>query len=73
MKAILEFNLPEDQVDFEMAVHGSDYKHVLWNIDQHLRAQLKYNEKLTQEAHDALQEARDKLYQLASESNVTID
>jgi hypothetical protein len=34
MKAILEFNLPEDKVDFNLAVKGSDWWHVCWKMDQ---------------------------------------
>lgn len=32
MKATLEFNLPEDQVDFDLVVQASDLYAALWDI-----------------------------------------
>lgn len=34
MKATLEFNLPEEQEEFETTVKASDYKLALWDIAQ---------------------------------------
>ena len=34
MKAILEFNLPEDKQDFTVATNGLNFWHVLWDLDQ---------------------------------------
>ena len=34
MEAILKFNLPEDHIEFEMAVNGSKMHSVLWEMDQ---------------------------------------
>jgi len=42
MKATLEFNLPEDQSDFDLAVNGAKAQVALWEMDQWLRAQYKY-------------------------------
>ena len=44
MKAILEFNLPEDQEQFDAANRGMDWALVAWDIDQLLRKKLKYEE-----------------------------
>lgn len=52
MKAILDFNLPEDQSEFDDAIKGSDWKNLVWNMDQYLRKQVKYNEALTLEQRD---------------------
>jgi hypothetical protein len=37
MKAILEFDLPNDEANFDMAVKASDYYSALWDIWQFLR------------------------------------
>jgi hypothetical protein len=37
MKAILEFNLPEEEKDHLDAVNGTNWKLVVWDIDQLLR------------------------------------
>jgi len=42
MKAILEFNLPDDQQDFDLATSGLKFWSVLWDLDQSLRAKTKY-------------------------------
>ena len=42
MKAILEFNLPEDHTEFEFANNGAKMYSVLWEMDQWLRTQYKY-------------------------------
>jgi hypothetical protein len=74
MKAILEFNLPDDQQEFDLANSGLKFWSVLWELDQELRAKTKYaSDDLPQDKYDAYQEVRDKLYELMSESNITFD
>ena len=74
MKAILEFNLPDDQQEFDLANSGLKFWSVLWELDQDLRAKTKYApDDLPQDKYDAYQEVRDKLYELMSESNITFD
>ena len=45
MKAILEFELPEDNSDFTLANNGFKYWSILSDIDNHLRGVLKYGHK----------------------------
>ena len=75
MKATLEFNLPEDQIEFEFATNGSKWWNVCWEMDQWLRAQYKYmpDEKYSKEKYDAYYEAREKLFELISENGVSLD
>ena len=42
MKAILEFNLPEEQSEFERATKGGDTYLVLWDLDMILRNMVKH-------------------------------
>ena len=44
MKATLEFNLPEEQEEYENAVRAPKLKTALWNIVQSLRSIDKYEE-----------------------------
>ena len=47
MKAILEFILPDDKVEFEAATKSMDWAILAWDIDQYIRSRLKYQtEKL---------------------------
>jgi hypothetical protein len=43
MKAILEFNLPEEQTEFDAAVNAGGYIQVLNTLDTELRRMGKYD------------------------------
>ena len=74
MKAILEFNLPDDQQDFEMASNAMKFWSVLYELDQDLRAKTKYaSDDLPQDKYDAYQEVRESLRELMSENNISLD
>ena len=74
MKAILEFNLPDDQQDFDLATSGLKFWSVLCDLDQSLRAKTKYaSDDLPQEKYDAYQEIRDELRELMSDNNLNFD
>ena len=72
MKAILEFNLPEDQPEFNTAIKGSDWKHVCWEMDQLLRKHLKYDDDLKEDEVKMLQYVRDEFWKFMNENNVDI-
>ena len=72
MKAILEFNLPEDKVDFDLALQGSDWKHVCCEMDQLLRKHLKYDDDLKQDEVKMLQYVRDEFNGFMIENNVDL-
>lgn len=42
MKAILEFNLPEDNYQHKAALQGADMKLIVYTLDNMLRGYLKY-------------------------------
>ena len=75
MKAILEFNLPEDNQEFKLATKGSDWWHVCWEIDQWLRSQYKYmpDEFYSEDRYNTYVEAREKLFELMQENGVSLD
>lgn len=66
MKAILEFNLPEDQDDFNYATNGFNYYMALTEFDNWLRSEYKYNGK------EEMYAVREKLNYIINENNVTI-
>lgn len=74
MKAVLEFNLPEDQQEFELATKGMKFWSILWDLDQSLRSKTKYaSDDLPQDKYDAYQEIRDELRELMSENMISFD
>ena len=72
MKAILEFNLPEDKVDFDLALQGGDWKHVCWEMDQYLRKRVKYDEGLTEEQLEVYEDLRGEFWRMMKENNVDL-
>ena len=72
MKAILEFNLPEDQPEFNNAIKGGDWKHVCWQMDQYLRQRVKYDEGLTEEQLEAYEDMRGEFWRMMKENNVDL-
>lgn len=70
MKAILEFNLPEERPEFDLAVNGNKWSFVAWKIDQELRSKIKYSESITDDQRDIYQEVRDMLREFMVEQSV---
>jgi hypothetical protein len=68
MKAILEFTLPEEQEEHQNAVKGFCYKLALEDMDNYFRSRLKYEDGLSEEVRNALQEARNRLIYLTREA-----
>ena len=58
MKAILEFNLPEDKEEFDTASRGMDWALLVWHIDQFIQNKIKYE----QDKDGILQLVRDRLH-----------
>ena len=75
MKAILEFNLPEDHIDFELAVNGAKAQSTLWEFDQWLRAQYKYmpDEEYSKDKYETFEKCRDKLREIMFENGLKFD
>ena len=72
MKAILEFELPEDKEEFDAASKGMDWAIVAWDMEQYIRNRLKYQtEKLdTSSAKEELELLRNELRDLMEESGL---
>jgi hypothetical protein len=73
MKAILEFNMPEEAVEFELAANGHKWSHAMWDLDQELRKIVKYSETHSQEVKEFAQYIRDMLYRELNERNIGFD
>ena len=71
MKATLEFNLPQEQEDFEDAANGWKWSHAMWQMDQFLRTKVKHaSDDASEEAINAFQEAREQLHSILNEENL---
>jgi hypothetical protein len=72
-KVILEFDPIEDKEEMETALNGWKWKMLVWDLDQHLRSELKHNDALTGEAYEAVEKIRETLYELKNESGLKLD
>jgi hypothetical protein len=68
MKAILEFNMPEDREDHKYALHGIEYAIILEELDNWLRNMFKYEDKVKID----IEVVRSKIYELLKERNLEI-
>ena len=66
MKAILEFNLPEDKENFDFANNGVNYYSALVEFDQWLRSEYKYN------GNEPMYKVREKLNEIINDNNIKI-
>ena len=75
MKATLEFNLPEDHIDFELAVNGAKAQSTLWEFDQWLRAQYKSmsDEEYSKDKYETYEKCRDQLREIMFENGLKFD
>jgi len=72
MKAILEFNLPEEQDEHYLAINGAGFYAVCFDLDQQLRAWLKYGHDFAGAEH-TLEKCREKLRELFETHGVNLD
>jgi hypothetical protein len=71
-KAILEFNLPEEQTEYDAVLQAQRVKSFLWDFSQQLRSWRKYHNDFT-DSSDALDKIREEFYRLLKEHKVKID
>lgn len=67
MKATLEFSLPEETEQHQLALNGWKYETAIDEYFNWIRAELKYNDQLTEEKAEWLEQARDKLVDIIRE------
>ena len=78
MKAILEFNLPEDAIEYNHARKGTDYRLALWDINNKLRSITKYYDPQyappegEQWDLKSVEQVRDLFFKVCEEYNIRI-
>jgi hypothetical protein len=72
MNGILEFNLPEENDDFQASLNGPNYKGAIWDFDQLLRSEMKYKE-LSDETYQAYKWCREQLRKILEQDNLYIE
>jgi len=72
MKAILEFDLPEDLIEYTKVNKAQDYFLALWDIGEQLRSWDKYGHPF-KDADDALTQIREDFYRVMNHFNINLD
>jgi hypothetical protein len=73
MEAILKFNLPDDQEDFNIALDGSKWALSMFELNQWLRSQIKHPpEGMSDDTYKAFEDARDQLYEILNENQLKL-
>ena len=71
MKAILEFNLPEEQVLFDLAIRGAAYRDALETMRDQLRDTLKYNAmNLDEQQIELIEKVQKEFYNILGETEI---
>jgi hypothetical protein len=74
MEAIIKFNLPEEQDEFDNFNNAGKYYSVIWDLDQYLRNFIKYpSDREDPILTDTMAKVRDELWRLMNEHNLSLD
>jgi hypothetical protein len=71
MIARLEFDLPEDQHEFQTAVNAEKWRLVAWELDERLRALIKYGENNGTMDVPTIESIRGELHDLLIDQNLS--
>ena len=72
MKAIIEYNLPEDQFEFDNAVKSMKMWHALNEVKDELRRIYKY-EDLKENEFEMVERIREKFFEILQENEINLD
>lgn len=74
IRAVLKFDLPEDEAAFRTALDAHRLKGVLYDFDNWLRAIVKHHTDLLDgESTEQFQRTREKLWEIANEWEAEIE
>jgi hypothetical protein len=72
MKATIEYNLPEDQFEFDCASKSLKMFHALNEIKEELRAIWKY-EDLKDNEFELIERVREKFFEILNDNEINLD
>lgn len=72
MKATIEYNLPDDQFEFDNAVKSNKMWHALTEIKDELRRIWKY-EDLKENQYEMVERIREKFFEILTENEINLD
>lgn len=72
-KVTIEFDMFEEAEELNDAINGRKWKSVVWDIDQELRKEVRYNEANSEEVHEAYNKFRDRVRQIIGEHGLDLE
>lgn len=73
MKAILEFDLPDNQHDFDCAVDGAKWMSAMWDLNDWLRSQTKHApDTMSDDTFNTYVLVSDKLHEILNEEGLKL-
>ena len=72
MKAIIEFNLPDEQAEHYCAIKGQDMLNVLWELKSELRSMLKYGD-LPDAQYEIVEKIQDFLISSLNDNEINLN
>jgi len=72
VKAVLKFNLPEEQHEHRVAIDGWQWKCVVGDIADRLLSALKHDDDLTPETAACLEKLREEIFRLLEDRNLNL-
>ena len=70
MEAILKFNLPEDEEQFNVAAKSMDWALLVWDVDQIIRILLKHHSEEYKTGELALEHIQEEIRDLMEEKGL---
>lgn len=72
MKAVLKYNLPEDNYEFNNAINGTKLITIIEDVDNYIRGKMKYSVGLTEDQMDTYEDVRSYLHNLLDDNNINL-
>ena len=63
----------ESEYDLRVYTQATAMAHSIWEFDQHLRSEYKYNDNLTEAEYSIYEKIREKLREILNENDVIIE
>jgi len=71
-KVTIEFDSVEEQDDIKDALDGFKWRMIAWELDEFLRTEMKYNEKLSNLEYEFAEKTREELRERISNYNLSL-
>jgi hypothetical protein len=74
MKVTIEYNLPDEQIEYDMHQNTNKYFNIIWEFKQYLRNRAKYNtDDLTQPEYELLEDIREQFNVMINDHGCATD